>query len=349
MHSPSNQASTATPAHSMFYLKPAQWHWGRCLRAALCVGLPFAIGIYVHHIMFWMWIAMGTLMMTTGERPIPYAQRIPRLLCTSLLGAAGYLLGYLSLLPFGYTIAVMGCVGWIASIVSRRGPDWSIGCLQLLLTASIAIGVPSIQDFWWPAVLYLVGACLYALVLCVEGAVVVWLKRPVQVTHARLPATRTLPAFALALCLAAAYASKYFIDASHWFWVPLTVGLIMKPDLGNILDRSVLRCIGTAVGVLIASAILTLSPKDLWLALSIAVLAGVLPWCMARSYALQAVALTPLVLLLVDMIIPGVANVNDSLQRLVDTLIGASIVTVFGYSLWTLQVNVSSGSRARIS
>jgi len=138
-------------------------------------------------------------------------------------------------------------------------------------------------------------------------------------------------AFTLALCLAAAYAAKYLIHANHWFWIPLTVGLIMKPDLGNIFQRSVLRCVGTAAGVLLASFILILVPKDEWLVLFIAALAGVLPWCMARSYALQAIALTPLVLLLVDMIVPTTGYVNYSVQRMVDTLLGAAIVMTLGY------------------
>ncbi|WP_160356540.1 FUSC family protein [Bordetella sp. 02P26C-1] len=349
--------------HRMFRLKPARWDWGRFLRAAICVGVPFGLGMYQRDIMPWMWIAMGTLMMTTGERKIAYRQRIPSLLGTSLLGAAGYLLGYLGSLPFACTLIVMAGVGYAACTLSRRGPDWSIGCLQLLLTASIAIGVPSIGNFWWPALLYLVGALIYAAVLAIEAFVVAEFTRhggrsgaaghaakgsasKVSAANAAtgggihsLPGTtvapaaleaRETPSIALALCLATAYAFKLILDASHWFWVPLTVGLIMKPDLGNIFDRAILRCLGTALGVAIASVILIHFPKDLWLAALIAVFAGVLPWCMAKSYALQAVTLTPLVLLLVDTIIPGDHNVNYSLQRMGDTVIGAAIVIVWG-------------------
>lgn len=329
----SSSATLSPVTHGMFYLKPAAWQWGRCLRAALCVGVPFALGIYLDDIMPWMWVAMGTLMMTTGERPVVYKKRIPALFGASLFGAAGYLIGYLSLLPYGYTIAVMACVGFLASRLSRLGPNWSIGCLQLLLTASIAIGVPTIEDFWWPAILYLIGAVVYALVLCIEIIGLRLAKRAAPLAH-NLPhaAPTTSAALALAACLALAYAAKYYIHTSHWFWVPLTVGLIMKPDLGNVVHRSILRCVGTAIGVIVASVVLTFFPKDLWIAVFIAVLAGILPWCMARSYALQAVALTPLVLLLVDTIVPGLHNVNDSLQRLVDTLIGAAIVIV----LWLI-------------
>lgn len=314
--------------------KPATWHWGRALRAAFCVGTPFAIGIATHNIMPWMWIAMGTLMMTTGERPIAYRPRIQGLLGSSLLGALGYFYGYLHLLPYGYTLLVMALLALSAGLLSQRGPNWSIGCLQLLLTASIAIGVPSINTFWWPALLYLVGAVLYVAVLGIE-ILCVPNNAIASTTPNTRPAIHFTPAIVLMLCLSTAYAAKYVLHASHWFWIPLTVGLIMKPDLGNIFDRSLLRCLGTVVGVLLATCMLSLFPKDLWQALFIAVLAGVLPWCMARSYALQAIALTPLVLLLVDSISPGATNINYALQRLSDTLIGAAIVMLVGYcSVW---------------
>jgi|GEM_PF-2362831 len=322
-------------AHGMFYLKPAPWYWGRFLRAALCVGLPFAIGLYLNNIMPWMWVAMGTLMMTTGERNVAYGPRMTGLLRSSVLGAAGYLLGYLSHIPFEWTIVVMACIGYAASVLSQKGPNWSIGCLQLLLTASIAIGVPSIANFFVPAGLYLVGALLYVAVLGIEALIEQKsAQKPVTSKGVEKAPAVALPAAALALCLAAAYSSKYFIPENHWFWIPLTVGLIMKPDLGNIVNRSVLRCLGTAVGVLIATAILMFVPKDVWMALFIAVFAGVLPWCMARSYAFQAVVLTPLVLLLVDVIVPGEQNVNYGIQRFFDTLIGASIVLLLGYVFW---------------
>ena len=330
-----NLTPFSTSIHHLLQLKPAPWDWGRCLRATLCVGIPFALGIYLDNIMPYMWVAMGTLMMTTGERKIAYPQRAVGLLGGSVLGACGYLLGYLHLLPYGFTIGAMAGVAYVTSQLSNKGPNWSIGCLQLLLTASIAIGVPSIQHFWWPAFLYLVGAFIYVVVLMLEAL----LKGPFQNPAPLTTVEQKTPSMALTLaaCLAIAYASKYLIHASHWFWVPLTVGLIMKPDLGNVFDRSIQRCIGAALGVLIATLILHFFPKDLWLAFFLALLAGVLPWCMARSYIFQAISLTPLVLILVDTIAPTLHNINYSGQRFIDTVLGAIIVLVGGHLVALVQ------------
>ncbi len=479
---------TATPVSRPFIvwlrelsaLRPAPWEWTRALRAAISVGLPFTLGLAFNDSMTGMWIAMGTLMMTTGELPGSYGQVLRRLSLAACMGASGYLLGYLTDLSWLTTVIVMGLVGLTAGLLSSVNATLSIGCLQLLLTAAIAIGVPTIAPFWQPAALYLVGAAFYAALILIEAALVgdrprrIMLsnylaalaalaqaradgktadaaRRDVTMTHAALlsalprsstkgsmmryraacqlgdtlfiailaakdghelrqvaphlnqlaeyvtrrrstgahsawinivdttadfheladqvqalaaalraetwpagrpPAptasghARVPPAvaprdrtalqagLALGVCLAAAYATRWVNPENHWFWVPLTVGLVMKPDLGSIFARAVLRTIGTLVGVILGTIILALIPKSQLFALVITVLAGVLPWAMKRSYAVQAIVLTPLVLMLVDIIMPGVTNVDYGGQRLVDTLIGGGIVLLFGYLIW---------------
>ncbi|MGE4338176.1 MAG: FUSC family protein [Pigmentiphaga sp.] len=455
-------------------LKPAPWHWPRAVRAAISVGLPFAVGLTLNDIMTGMWIAMGTLLMTTGEQAGPYATVLRRLTIAAPMGAAGYLAGYLTGLPWAGTVAAMAALAFGAGLVSSYSAALSIGCLQFLLTAAIAIGVPSVAPFWEPALLYLVGAVFYAALLCVEagfvhqrprqdrlatllaaladladakaqdqpiaaarravtdglaaldaallphsraagnlrrfalarqqsdavftallatrddealraaarqlrlmaaaaattkavrsnpildGPLAVPLRSLADVLAGRAPdaqpsaASRDpvtpddvprprfvmpdrealMSALALALCMALAYASHWINPATHWFWVPLTVGLVMKPDLGSIFARALLRSIGTLAGVLLGAVILIVMPKNLGFALIMAALAGILPWAMQRSYALQAIVLTPLVLMLVDVIVPGTGDANYAVQRLSDTLIGGAIVMVFGYWLW---------------
>lgn len=150
-----------------------------------------------------------------------------------------------------------------------------------------------------------------------------------------LPGKETFrSALALALCVALSYAAHWFDHDARWYWVPLTVAIIMKPDFGSIFARSLLRTVGTLVGALLGSVILFLVPKGLILVLIMAILASLMPWVVQRSYALFAVVLTPLVLILIDLTIPGDINVNYAVQRFVGTAIGAGIVLVFGYFFW---------------
>lgn len=320
---------------SLLRVKPATWRWGRAIRAALCIGLPFAAGLMMGDIMTGMWIAMGCLMMTTAESFAPYREIYKAILISAPIGALGYLAGYLSPLPWGLIVLAMMLAGIAAGILSNIGHALSLGALQFLLLASIALGVPSIASFWQPAALYLAGAAFYALVLGAEVLMRGWRAQDATVGAAapNPPEARIqlAPALALALCLGAAYSAHWFYEAAHWFWIPLTVGLVMKPDLGPIRDRSLQRIIGTVGGVAIGALILGHVQKGYLFVLIMALLAGALPWAMQKSYVLQAVFLTPLILMLVDVIIPGAGDADFGLQRLLDTAIGSAIVILLGY------------------
>ena len=138
----------------------------------------------------------------------------------------------------------------------------------------------------------------------------------------------------LSLCYAIAVAAKMYFPFSHWFWVPLTVCLVMKPDFGSVFSRAVLRALGTAVGAAFATVVLLVVPKGWAIGLVIGLLSACVPYLMMRSYTLQAVAIAPAVILLVDVIQPGDASANFSIQRIGATIVGGAIVLVFGYLIW---------------
>lgn len=143
-----------------------------------------------------------------------------------------------------------------------------------------------------------------------------------------------LAASALALCTFIAYALRWKDDYSHWYWIPMTVILVMKPDMGSVFSRSMLRSIGTSFGVIIGGLILYfVSPGPLFV-LIMAGLALLLPWASQRSYAMMSLIITPLVLVLIDYVSPEKNGVNYALLRFEDTLLGGAIALVFGYMLW---------------
>jgi uncharacterized membrane protein YccC len=143
-----------------------------------------------------------------------------------------------------------------------------------------------------------------------------------------------LAAMRLALCFGIAVAAKAYFPNAHWFWVPLTVCLVMKPDFGSVFSRALLRIIGTLAGIALGTLVLVLVPKGVAIGVAIGLLAACVPWFMMRSYALQAVAITPIVVLLIDQIHPGDGVVNSGGLRLLATVLGGAIVVVFGYLIW---------------
>src|ERR1700744_5254934 len=103
------------------------------------------------------------------------------------------------------------------------------------------------------------------------------------------------------------------------YWLVLTVGIILKPDFGSVFARALQRAIGTVVGAVVGAAILAVVPYGPWLLVPFGVLAALLPFARARNFGLVATFLTPLVVLLIDLLDQGGWHLAEA--RLVDTVI----------------------------
>lgn len=144
----------------------------------------------------------------------------------------------------------------------------------------------------------------------------------------------TIEALVFAACMGTAFATKYFITGNHWFWVPLSVALTMKHDLGSVFARAITRCIGTVLGAVIATFLLFLLPKGIALTISIGVLATLLPWAKMISYATQVTVITAILLVLLDLLNTTPLTINYAGQRIGDTLLASMIILVSSYIFW---------------
>jgi len=138
----------------------------------------------------------------------------------------------------------------------------------------------------------------------------------------------------LMACMGVAGLVSEVLPLQRSYWVPLTVAIVLKPDYGSVFARAVQRGIGTIVGA-VAGAVLLVLFHGAWLLVPFGVLAALLPYGRSRNYGLLATFLTPLVVVLVDLLKPvGWRLAGD---RLVDTLIGCAIVLVVGFAPWPMS------------
>ena len=138
----------------------------------------------------------------------------------------------------------------------------------------------------------------------------------------------------LALCTGLAYVAYFVVPLPHPYWVALTVALVMKPDLGSVFARGVLRSVGTVAGAVVAVGMVLLIAEPVMLSAVVMVIAACLPWAAARSYATQAFMMTPLIMVLLTLVEPDAHVVELSVARVATTLLGAVIVIVAGYLVW---------------
>jgi uncharacterized membrane protein YccC len=116
------------------------------------------------------------------------------------------------------------------------------------------------------------------------------------------------------------------------YWVVLTVAIVLKPDFGSVFARAVQRGIGTILGAVLGAVILAVVPYGPWLLIPLGLLAALLPYGQAINYGMLAVFLTPLVVVLIDLL--SRAGWHLALDRLLDTMLGCAVVLLIGYAPW---------------
>ncbi|MEU6126320.1 FUSC family protein [Streptomyces sp. NPDC047123] len=147
----------------------------------------------------------------------------------------------------------------------------------------------------------------------------------------------------LALCIGIAQALVSLVDVPRSYWVALTVTFVLKPDFGSVFSRAVLRAIGTAAGLVVAAAVLTEVPHGWWDVPVMMLLAPLIPALTTRGYGYQTAAITPVILLLSDLL--NHQGLGLVVPRLVDSLIGCGIALVAGYLLWPESWGTRIGDR----
>lgn len=147
----------------------------------------------------------------------------------------------------------------------------------------------------------------------------------------------------LALCIGIAQALVSLIPVPRSYWVALTITFVLKPDFGSVFNRALLRALGTVVGLVVAATVLALVPRGWWDVPVMMVLAPLIPALTPRGYGFQTAAITPVILLLSDVLNhQGTALL---LPRLLDSLMGCAIALVAGYLLWPESWHTRVGDR----
>ncbi len=136
----------------------------------------------------------------------------------------------------------------------------------------------------------------------------------------------------LAVAIVAGVVVSRILDGPHGFWLPLSVALIFRPDLGPIVARAVARTLGTIVGVGIAAFVAWRGNTVVDLIVLACLMSAVAPAAVRRSHFIGVLTFTPLIF--VFLTLAGDAK-HLLVPRIIDTAIGAAIVLVLDVMLWS--------------
>jgi uncharacterized membrane protein YccC len=137
-----------------------------------------------------------------------------------------------------------------------------------------------------------------------------------------------------ALAIAAGYTIAVLMPwGSHDYWILLTIVVVLRGSLSQTLERRNQRVAGTLLGCVFAVGLLSTHPKPWTLLLAMTLAQALAHGFAVRKYVVTAVAATVLGLTQAHMLNVGVSTTFALVERIADTLIGASVAWAFCYVL----------------
>lgn len=248
-------------------------------------------------------------------------------------------------------MALVGAAAGYGFSVSLR---FAIAGLSVALSLLIAQGLPLDTADTVPALLLATAGGLLqaAFSLCVwvagdrAGEAEVW-NTPAALAALRSNLSLRSASFRHALrfgaALAAGVAAYWLLGMSeHGFWIPLTILFVLRPEEGETFNRLVLRAVGTAIGLVFATALAEwLGGDGVAIALALAIATGFAYGLLTVQYALFTAAITTYAVLLADSI--GETALRAAGQRALATVIGIAI-SAAAFLLWP---NPGEGIRSK--
>ena len=139
-------------------------------------------------------------------------------------------------------------------------------------------------------------------------------------------------AIRLAVCVALGDALSRSLGFGRYYWMPMTVAIVLKPDFGSTFSRGVLRLAGTFVGLALATVLFQLLPPGMGLDVALVFAFMFVLRCFGgANYGIVVVAITGLVVALFAL--TGTAPAALIAARGLNTALGGTIA-LLAYWLW---------------
>ena len=148
----------------------------------------------------------------------------------------------------------------------------------------------------------------------------------------RSSALRHALRLAAAAAPALAFTMLWFTPYDHW--LTITIVMTMQPYFGLTYSRVYQRVLGTLAGGLIAALVGVICTTPVALAVAMFPLASITMAARDLSYGLFIAWLTPLIVLLVDMSVPGASGWEVAGIRALFTVFGGGVAVAACFLLW---------------
>ena len=159
-----------------------------------------------------------------------------------------------------------------------------------------------------------------------------------------LSSTSARHALRFGAALAVGVAAYWALGMSvHGFWIPLTILFVLRPEREETFQRLILRAVGTAIGLLIATALAILLGGDgVATALALSIATALAYGLLTVQYALFTTAITTYAVLLADHL--GEGALSAAGQRAGATALGI-VISAAAFLFWPNPRRAKEGER----
>lgn len=308
------------------------------LVAFLGVAGPILVGTLLGQVLAGLTIGLGAVLLSgarAGESSAalptqPRSAAVPALLAVA---AATVVAGH------AWTDAVMVLLAMLAALASGYSRPVGVASIRFIIYFVLGLGIIDGAGRGQSAAAFVFGLgalwniALRILLLRRGPSVEVSAGRTPTAAQRRTHFRRTLLTVAgwqfslrLAAGLTVATLIRHTWPEHHFQWVVLTVALLTQRPIERLPVKLLQRVIGTVVGVALAWIVLASASAPAAMLVAAGVLGTLAPLARSRSYLLYSMAMTPLILLVLDY---GKLTAWASLEdRVSATLIGGAIVVI---------------------
>ena len=331
------QAQLRSDWDDLIQVKHSDRSWEMPLAAALASGIPLFVGAYFGHMEHGLLSSLGGMVFLSLPNS-PLQHRMMMLLAASFGLVASFAVGAMTQFFPALLAVSVGLIAMVVNMVCRTYRLGPPGSLFFIMAAAIGAYTPgSVEEIPLRVGLLTMGALLAGLIAFVYSLRILRLQPADPVPPLPAPTFDfvVFDAVMIGVFVGLSLAIAQALQLDRPYWVPVScLAVIQGVSLRAVWNRQLQRVLGTAIGMLLAWALLSL-PLDAWrIGLLVILLVFVIESLVVRHYGLAVIFITPLTILLAEAATLGAAPLAELIQsRFIDTLLGCVVGLVGGICL----------------
>lgn len=343
-------------SRGLFKLKESNRLWHIPVLAMFATGIPLLIGYFMNNLSAGLLSCMAGLVILYLPTSLPTAQRMIMMLVCSF----GFMISFATgiMFSFNYIVAsvVYGifvvAVYWLTLYFSMAPPGSFFFIMINTMMFNLPFQLETIATRIGYFVMGTLFACTLALIYCfIVGNRYTKLNAPklIKIVSKKKQIDDLVSALIVGFFMVVANIIGKLLKLDNPYWIPIScLAILQGITVYHVWQRALHRIAGTFIGMILCWALISISQDPLYLCVCIMILQFIVELFVTRNYAIAAIFITALTVLLAETGSELINSPNVLMKsRMLDIVIGSLIGAVGGWFLHHQYLKVSTRDRIR--